>query len=135
MPDAGDYIGPEARACVEIDKRLTASGWSADVQAHQPRRGSGWILRAEVRRKPGVAVHLPDVILSGLAPLSGLLERPLAPVGAAVVRVNDEARVSSTAGGVHAVAEHTAASTRRRPMAAGVDSSGRRRGRPRSDTG
>jgi type I restriction enzyme R subunit len=33
MPEAADYLGPEARARVEIDKQLTAAGWV--VQRHK----------------------------------------------------------------------------------------------------
>jgi len=33
MPEAEDYLGPEAKARVEIDKQLTAAGWV--VQRHK----------------------------------------------------------------------------------------------------
>jgi hypothetical protein len=46
VPDAEDYLGPEARARVEIDRQLTACGWT--VQRHeQMNLGAG----------PGVAVR------------------------------------------------------------------------------
>jgi type I restriction enzyme R subunit len=54
MPEAEDYLGPEAKARVEIDKLLTAAGWV--VQRHrQMNLGAG--RGVAVREFPMAAGH------------------------------------------------------------------------------